>query len=317
MKLAAIDVGTNSTRLLVASSIGPYRQDLYRSSAITRLGEGLAESGRIKREAAERTLRAVESYISLIRDFGVEEVRAVATSAARDASNAEEFKEAFKKRFGFEIQILTGDDEARLSFNGAVVGGGLAKPGEKALVIDVGGGSTELVWGDDSRVDGYTSVDIGSVRLTEAHIRSDPPTDDQLAAVAESTARALSPVFEKIKRASISKAIAVAGSATTLAAIKHKLEIYDPNVVHGSTLSQGDIEDMIRLFKSMTTAERSLIPGLQPGRADVITAGALILRTASIELDLREFVISERDILDGIIGSMLEARGTPAHRTTM
>lgn len=308
MKLAAIDIGTNSTRLLISSTIGPYRQDLYRSATITRLGEGLGETGRIKREAAERTLSAVENYVALIREFGVGEVRAVATSAARNAANAKEFKKAFKRKFGFDFKILTGDEEAKLSFNGAVVESGLTKPGEKALVIDVGGGSTELVWGDDSGIDGHASVDIGSVRLTEAHIKSDPPTEDELAAVVESTSRALSPIFVKIDVRSISKAIAVAGTATTLAAIKHKLELYDPNIVHGSTLTKDDIERMIELFKSLKTAERALIPGLQSGRADVITAGALILRTTLIELRLAEFTVSERDILDGIVGSMLEKR---------
>lgn len=305
MKLAAIDVGTNSTRLLIVDTSGPHLRDLYRSATVTRLGEGASETGKLKDTAIDRTLDVVEEYTLLMRDFGISRVRAAATSAARDAENVGEFVTAFQKRVGFGVEILSGEHEAQLAFKGAITRSDLVEPGEEALVVDVGGGSTEFIWGTNSRIDSFKTIDIGSVRLTEAYVKHDPPTDAEIIVVKDVTARAIDETCRLVKEAAVSKAVAVAGTATSLSAVKHKLELYDPEVVHGSTLTRKEIEKMIEAFRSVDSAERALIPGLQPGRADVIIAGALILVETLDALDFEELLISERDTLDGLIGSML------------
>lgn len=305
MKVAVIDVGTNSTRLLIVDTIGPYRRDLYRSATITRLGEGVNKSRLLKQEAIERTLAILSGYAGVMRDFGVSKVRAIATSAARDATNAADFRAAFRKAIGFDIEIISGEQEAVLTFKGAV-GLGRFDTDSNALVIDAGGGSTEFIWGRDGAMAGRASIDIGSVRLTEAYIKSDPPEHGEFEAVRSAVFEAISATLTKARNQGIDRIIAVAGTATTLAAIKHSLEIYDPEIVHGTLLSRNEIESMIARFRALPTVERSQIAGLQPGRADVILAGAMILQIALDIMGADELVISERDILDGIADSMLQ-----------
>ncbi|MHB0976186.1 MAG: Ppx/GppA phosphatase family protein [Candidatus Aquicultorales bacterium] len=302
MKAAAIDVGTNSIRLLVVDTIGASRRDLYRSATITRLGEGTACSKRISEKAIGRTIDVAREYAGLVRDFGVPYVRAVATSAVRDAENKDRFVEEFREETGFSLEVLDGRQEAELTYKGAV------EPGfeGRTLVVDVGGGSTEFVWGASGRIEGFDSVDVGSVRLTETFIGHDPPREEEISAVRQGIRALCGDAWERIASYGIEQAVGVAGTATTLAAVKLRLEVYDPEIVHKSGLSLGELREQIQTFSSILIEDRALIPGVQPGRADVILAGALILEETLSRTGLQNILISERDILDGLVLSVLE-----------
>lgn len=305
LKVAAIDIGTNSTRLLIVDASGDERHDLFRSAVVTRLGEGTNATKALKPEAIDRTISALLEFAEEMRAEEVEKIRATATSAARDASNASDFTAAFREALGFDVEILSGHEEAELTFRGALSDESLADPNSETLVIDVGGGSTEFIWGRGRAIEGCESIDIGSVRLTEMCVRSDPPTDEDLERVREAINRAASNVLDRLRERSISRAIAVAGTATSLSAIHHELTVYDPQIIHGSILGAETLSAIIERLRAVNAAERSRIPGLQRGREDVIISGALILEETLSALKVDELIVSERDILDGLIDSML------------
>ena len=296
MRVAAIDCGTNAIRLLIADVDGDRLTDVARRMEIVRLGEGVDRTGRLAPEAIDRTRLALLGYAAEIAELGIERVRMVATSASRDASNAGDFRAMVRGVLGTEPEVITGDEEARLSFAGAVRGLSAEPP---YLVVDIGGGSTEFVTGR-STVDAALSVDIGCVRMTERHLRSDPPTATEIAAaerdITEAVDRALAAVGGRDART----LVGLAGSVTTVTALALGLPAYDAERIHHSQVTYDAVAKVAADLLAATVADRRALPVMHPGRADVIGAGALILRIIMERSEQPAVVASEHDILDGI-----------------
>ncbi|MBP0461446.1 Ppx/GppA phosphatase family protein [Streptomyces montanisoli] len=305
-RVAAIDCGTNSIRLLVAdvdTATGTLR-DLDRRMRIVRLGQGVDRTGRLAPEALERTFEACREYAEVIARHDVPATRFVATSASRDASNRDDFVRGVVDILGVRPEVITGDEEAALSFTGATRE--LATH-ETALVVDIGGGSTEFVLGDD-RVKAARSVDIGCVRLTERHLLhdgelTDPPTPDQIAAVRADIERALDEAEKTVPLRRTSTLVGLAGSVTTVGAIALGLAEYDSAAVHRSRVTFERVKDITSMLLTSTHEERAAHAVIHPGRVDVIGVGALILQTIMERTEAAEVVVSEHDILDGIAHS--------------
>ncbi|WP_248961671.1 Ppx/GppA phosphatase family protein [Sphaerisporangium perillae] len=295
-RVAAIDCGTNSVRLLIADISGGELSDVERRMEIVRLGVGVDRTGRLAPEALERTFTAMRGYAKLIKDHGASRVRVVATSATRDAGNRADFVAGVREIFGVEPEVVTGSEEAHLSFLGATTGlTGVAAP---FLVVDIGGGSTEFVLGT-ADVDNAISVDIGCVRLTERHFGSGA-TPEAVAAAAEDIDAALDRVAEAVPVERARTLIGLAGSVTTVAGIALGLPAYDPARIHGSRVPAARVHEVSQRLLAMSHDERAAIPVMHPGRVDVIGAGALILDLIVSRYGFREVVVSEHDILDGI-----------------
>ena len=299
-RVAGIDCGTNSIRLLIADIDDAGRlHDVVRRMEVVRLGEGVDRTGRLSEAALERTRVALADYTAQIREHGVEAIRMVATSASRDAENAADFKAMVGSVLGQDPEVITGDEEARLSFTGAVAT--LPAHAGQRLLIDIGGGSTEFVRGTGSEVAAAISVDVGCVRMTERHLRSDPPQQAEIeAAVADITAIADGALAVADAGREATELVAVAGTATTIAAISLGLKAYDPEAIDGSRLTYAQVAQVAEDLAVADHAERLAIPVMHPGRADVIVGGALVLRTIMERSGLDAVLISEHDILDGI-----------------
>jgi exopolyphosphatase / guanosine-5'-triphosphate,3'-diphosphate pyrophosphatase len=300
-RVAAFDCGTNSIRLLVSDIRAGGKTDLHRENRIVRLGQGVDRTGRLAPEAIERTRVALVDYAATCRELGVERTRMVATSASRDAENREDFRSMVRTVLGVEPEVVTGDEEAALSFDGATRD--LDPSAGPFLVMDIGGGSTELVLGTTS-VTAARSVDVGCVRLTERHLHSDPPTESEVAAAVADVDAAIDHVREVVPVAQARTAIGLAGSVTTVAALALGLPSYDAVRIHLSVVSAADVRRVTGDLLVMTRAERAALPVMHPGRVDVIGAGALVLRTLVDRLGLAEVLVSESDILDGIAWSI-------------
>lgn len=306
-RVAAIDCGTNSIRLLVADAdptTGEFTE-LDRRMEIVRLGQGVDRTGRLAPEALERTFAACRQYAAVIEEHGAEKVRFVATSASRDAENRDDFVRGVLDILGVEPEVISGDQEAEFSFAGATkeLAGrdDLAKP---YLVVDIGGGSTEFVVGDD-RVRAARSVDIGCVRMTERHLSRDgavidPPTRDAADAIRADVAAALDLAGRSVPLTGAGTLVGLAGTVTTVAAIALGLEEYDSSAIHHSRVSLERVREITGRLLSSTHAERAAIGAMHPGRVDVIASGALILLAVMERTGAREVVVSEHDILDGI-----------------
>jgi exopolyphosphatase/guanosine-5'-triphosphate,3'-diphosphate pyrophosphatase len=304
-RVAAVDCGTNSVRLLVADASGGALTDVVRRMEITRLGQGVDATGRLSAAALDRTAAVLGDYATLVRDLGVERIRLVATSATRDAANREDFVAVVRELLGIEPEVITGDEEAALSFAGAVAGLPADPP---YLVCDIGGGSTELVLGADTVRAAY-SMDIGCVRLTERHLRGDPPTPEQIAAAEADIRAALSTARARVPVPPEATFVGLAGSVTTVAALALDLPAYDADRIHHSRLSAAQVAETAGWLLSATHAQRAGRPVMHPGRVDVIGAGALILRTLMTELGRPEVIVSEHDILDGIAAALARSSG--------
>ena len=297
-RIAVVDLGTNSTRLLVAAVSRGRVESLERRTEITRLGEGVDAAGRLGPDAMERVFEAVASFRETIDAHGAAKVVAVATSAVRDAKNGEEFRRELAERFAIDARVISGDEEARLSFLGATS----ARPpgGDPLLMLDIGGGSTEFVLGiPGSDPTFHISTRVGSVRQTERHLPDDPPTGDQLGAVAGEVAAVIEAEIPTEVRREAATGIAVAGTATSIAAIDQALDPYDPDRVHGYRLDRYAVEEILAHLAKLPLAERREVVGLRPARAPTIVAGAIILREAMRAFDLDWMEMSESDILDG------------------
>jgi exopolyphosphatase/guanosine-5'-triphosphate,3'-diphosphate pyrophosphatase len=299
-RVAAIDCGTNSIRLLVADLHGVGKQDVHREMRIVRLGQGVDRTGLLAPEALERTRVAVADYAAVCTRLEVERTRFVATSATRDAANRDVFTEMVRDALGVEPEVVSGDEEAALSFLGATAGLDADPP---YLVIDIGGGSTELVLGTE-HVEAALSVDIGCVRLTERHLADDPPTQAQVAAARADIDAALSLAEQAVPVAKAATAIGLAGSVTTVAALALELPSYQAERIHHSRISAQQVRDVTEMLLRMTRAERAALPVMHPGRVDVIGGGALVLLAAVERFGLDEVLVSESDILDGIALSL-------------
>lgn len=310
---AAIDCGTNSIRLLIAEADPATGRltDLTRRMEIVRLGQGVDRTGRLAPEALERTFAACRDYAAELRTHGVppDRLRFVATSATRDAANREEFLRGVRAILKVTPEVVTGDEEAALSFTGATAelgSGDAAAAPPPHLVVDIGGGSTEFVLGDGT-VTAARSVDIGCVRLTERHLLgpdgrvADPPSDAQVAAMTADIAAALDQAAERVPLTRARTLVGLAGSVTTVAGIALGLPAYDSAAIHHCRVPLAEVRRITRRLLAATHDERAAIPVMHPGRVDVIGAGALVLLTVMERIGAREVVVSEHDILDGIL----------------
>jgi exopolyphosphatase / guanosine-5'-triphosphate,3'-diphosphate pyrophosphatase len=306
VRVAAIDCGTNSVRVLVADVGDGTLTDVHREMRIVRLGQDVDATGRLAPDALDRTRAALADYVAIARSAGAQRLRMVATSATRDATNREEFFAMVRRILGTDAEVITGDEEARLSFTGAV--GGLDPADGPFLIVDVGGGSTEVVLGDwdgvRADVTAARSVDIGCVRITERHLRGDPPTAGEVSAAEQFAAQTLEQAFAEVPVDKARTWIGVAGTVTTLSAIAQQLPAYDPERIHLSRLSLQQVRATAEHLLGSTHQQRAANPVIHPGRVDVIAGGALIVRVVAEELHFRagisELVVSEHDILDGI-----------------
>ncbi len=303
-RVAAIDCGTNSLRLLVADvDPGTGRlTDVDRRMQIVRLGQGVDSTGRLAPEALERTLGALRGYARIIGELSAEAVRMVATSATRDAANAADFVQGVTSVLGIEPEVLSGTDEAYLSFSGATAGfGAPPEPPGPYLVVDIGGGSTEFVAGD-----GQAARDSGAacVRLTERHLHSDPPRPAEIAAAAADIDAALDVVAGSIPVTGTRTLVGLAGSVTTVAALALGLAEYDPARIHHTRIPVDQVTAQLRLLLGQTRAERAALGVMHPGRADVIAGGAMVLERIMRRFGFGEVLASEHDILDGIAGAL-------------
>jgi len=293
-RVAVIDVGTNSARLLVADVAGGRVSPVERRSTVTRLGRGVDLSGRLSAEAIEDACAAIGEYVALLRELGAESVDAIATSAVRDAENGSAFVAELRERFALSARVLDGEEEARLTYLGAT---SEHVPTEPTLVVDIGGGSTELIVGTGAEISFHASLQAGVVRHSERHIASDPPAAIEL----ESLAADVRGLIEAAVGAGVaaSAGIAVAGTPTSLAAVEMELEPYDPARVHGHALSLPSIQRMLSRLASTPLSERVQIPGMHPDRAPTIVAGVVILVETMRAFDLDRIEVSEHDILYG------------------
>ncbi|MPZ25979.1 MAG: exopolyphosphatase [Micromonosporaceae bacterium] len=305
--MAVVDCGTNSIRLLVAdvpeSGTGALT-DLTRRMEIVRLGEGVDRTGRLAAGAIARTRVALAEYAGEIRRLGADRVRMVATSATRDAANADEFAAMVLDTLAVAPEVVSGDEEARLSYAGAVRGLPAGAP-PPYLVVDIGGGSTELVAGD-GRVEAARSVDIGCVRITERHLWGDPPDPEQVAAAEADITAALGPALAAVAGRRPATMIGLAGSVTTVAGIALGLPAYDPARIHHARIGYEEVAKVTADLLAMPRARRLALPVMHPGRADVIGAGALILRVVMALAGTGSVLASEHDILDGVAWSFVD-----------
>jgi exopolyphosphatase / guanosine-5'-triphosphate,3'-diphosphate pyrophosphatase len=302
MRVAGIDCGTNSIRLLIAEVTAEGLIDVDRRMEVVRLGQGVDATGRLAPEALERTFAATRVYADAIRAAEVDRIRFVATSASRDAENAAEFRAGIEAILGIEPEVITGEQEAALSFAGATEGMAAGLPGPY-LVVDVGGGSTEFVLGDGT-VHASRSVDVGCVRMRERHLHGDPPTAAEIEAATKDIDAAIDAAAEVVSLDQARTLIGVAGTVTTIAAIALGLERYDPVAIHGSRVPAVTVHEVATRMLGATREERAAIGVMHPGRVDVIGAGALVVDRIVHRLGDVDLIASEHDILDGIAASI-------------
>jgi len=302
-RVGAIDIGTNTVLLLVARGTGDAPHAIAERATITRLGQGVDRTHRLSSDGIVRTIECLEDYAKILAELDVTRFVAVSTSAARDSDNGTEFLERAERALGIRPRIIDGTEEARLVFDGALTGLPIAGP---VIVFDIGGGSTEIIRGRcaDGRamLERAVSLDIGSVRLTERHVRHDPPLSDELDAIRRDVdANLVLQHFEERAR----PLVGVAGTMTTLAAIDQGLSTYDPARVHGATLSRERIEAICEHLSTLPLERRKVVPGLDPGRADVIVAGTLIALEIARRARAPELVVSDRGVRWGLVRSLL------------
>jgi exopolyphosphatase / guanosine-5'-triphosphate,3'-diphosphate pyrophosphatase len=299
MRIAIVDTGTNSTRLWIGDvQDGRVTSELVRRSIVTRLGDRVDSDGRLSDAGMQRVDDTVAEYRTTIDEHDVDSRHAIFTSAARDSANGEEFAHELGDRYDLEVHILRGDDEARLTYRGAT---SERDPGDATptLVVDIGGGSTELVIGAQNEMTFHVSTQAGVVRQTERHLQQDPPTPDEQQELADDVKHVLDEAVPEDQRRAAQHVIAVAGTATSLAAIAQRLDPYDPDKVHGYLLSRDECHQILNKLAALPLAERSKTPGLDPARAPTIVAGVIILLQVLDLFDLDELEVSENDILRG------------------
>ena len=301
MRVAAIDCGTNSIRLLIADIDGNNFREVVRDMEIVRLGQGVDQTGQFHPDAIARTLAAVDKFAAEIAKRGVEKIRFCATSATRDATNRHLFVDGVRERLGIELEVISGDEEAALSFAGAIKD--LDPSNGPFLVVDIGGGSTEFVFGT-ATVEAARSVNIGCVRMSERHFASDPATPEQIEAARTDIQAAIAQAAAVVPITKAKTLVAVAGTATTVAAAALDLPEYDRYAIHLSRISAQQTHDAATMFATKTREQRISLGYMHPGRVDVIAAGSLVLSEIMKATGATEFVASESDILDGMAFSL-------------
>ena len=297
MRVAAIDCGTNSIRLLIADIHGGQFKEVHRQMEVVRLGQGVDQNKAFDPEAIERTLKVTHIYAGLIAAKGVERVRFCATSATRDATNRQIFIDGVKEILGIEPEVIPGVEEAALSFMGATKE--LHTADGPFLVVDIGGGSTEFVLGTQ-KVEAAKSVNIGCVRMAERHLNQQPPSAQSIASATSDIDTAISAAAESVAITEAKSLVCVAGTATTVAAAALGLTEYDRYAIHLSRIPAQKVHDVAAMFQSMTRDEIAALGYMHPGRVDVITAGSLVLSRVLHATGAKEFIASESDILDGM-----------------
>lgn len=301
MRVAAIDCGTNSIRLLIADIDGQSFREVSRSMEIVRLGQGVDQTGQFHPEAIARTLSAVDQFAAEIARRGVEKIRFCATSASRDATNRDLFLNGVYERLGLYPEVISGDEEASLSFDGAIRE--LPPHESPFLVVDIGGGSTEFVFGH-TEVEFAKSVNIGCVRISERHFHCDPASGQEIKDATADIASAIAQAAAVVPITTAKTLVAVAGTATTVAAAALGLNKYDRYAIHLAPVQAGRVHEISEMFLKMTRTQRSALGYMHPGRVDVITAGALVLSQVMAATGAQEFIASETDILDGMAWSI-------------
>jgi exopolyphosphatase/guanosine-5'-triphosphate,3'-diphosphate pyrophosphatase len=301
-QVAVIDCGTNSIRLLIAEISGSNFKEVIRTMEIVRLGQGVDENKAFNPDAINRTLSAVKSFKEIIDKNKVDKIRFCATSATRDASNRNIFIDGVRDILNVQVEVIPGEEEAALSFTGATYQ--LDQGSGPFLVVDIGGGSTEFVYGD-KKVISAKSVNIGCVRMSERHLTNQPPTMDQIASAIVDIDIAITQAAVSVPINSAKSLIAVAGTATTVAAAALNLSKYDRDLIHLSKISADKVHKVAQMFQSMNKSEISALPYMHEGRVDVITAGSLVLSRVMAATGAAEFVASESDILDGMAFSLI------------
>lgn len=305
-RCAFIDIGTNTILCLIAElrDGGRFRvlDDL---AEITRLGRGVDQTSRICKEGETRSLEVLERYLRHCRDLGVEEIHAVGTSALRDAANSSDVRSRFNERLGLDIRVLSGKEEAGYAFLAVQQGLNLSR--QELMVVDIGGGSAEFIWGNESGIHRAVSIDVGSVRLTERYLRSDPVSEQQCALVVDAIDRELNALPEAVREhAPAVKMIGIAGTFTTLAAIEKKLVRYSHRDVHGTGLALAEVRRQRKLFQRTTIVERKKIPGLEPRRADVILAGAILIERVMKFFRIDHAIVSDQGVRYGLLHERLK-----------
>ena len=306
-RVAAIDCGTNSLRLLISEtdSESGLAFDVTRQMRIVRLGEGVDATGRLSDAALQRTFAGVDEYAGLIAAANVDAVRFVATSATRDAANRDDFISGIRGRLGVEPEVISGAEEAALSFSGATSNLDIAGAAPPCLVVDIGGGSTEFVLGEPGRAPmASASVDIGCVRMTERHFANDPPLPAEVAAARDDIEAAIAEVTKTVPLRQARSLVGLAGSVTTVAALAMRLWEYDASRIHGSVITAADVHRVCEELLYSTREKREANPVIHPGRVDVIGAGSLVLSAIVAYSGVPELLVSEHDILDGIAASI-------------
>jgi exopolyphosphatase/guanosine-5'-triphosphate,3'-diphosphate pyrophosphatase len=306
-RVAVIDIGTNSTRLLLADVAGGQLREVERRTKVTRLGRGVDLCGQLSAEAIGDVCEVVGEYVALYEELGAEGVTAIATSAVRDAANGSAFIAELRERFALSARVLDGEEEARLTYGGSTAA---KPPTEPTVIVDIGGGSTELIVGTGTEVTFHTSLQAGVVRHSERHLPSDPPTAAELEALAGDVLGLLNAELGDDPDAYAERGIAVAGTPTSLAAIDLELERYDPERVHGHRLPLASIQRMLSRLASVSLDERRRVRGLHPDRAPTIVAGVVILVEVMRAFGLEEIEVSEHDIL---YGAAIAAAGAAAN----
>jgi exopolyphosphatase/guanosine-5'-triphosphate,3'-diphosphate pyrophosphatase len=301
-RIAAIDCGTNSIRLLIADISNGIFKEVVRSMEVVRLGQGVDKNKSFHPDAIKRTLDAVEMFSEVIASKGVERIRFCATSATRDATNRSLFTDGVRGILGVEVEVIPGEEEAMLSFNGATKE--LMQSDAPYLVVDIGGGSTEFVFGSN-KVENAKSVDIGCVRMSERHFTSQPTTMDQVARAIIDIDSAIAQAASVVPILNAKTLVAVAGTATTVAAAALELKDYDRHLIHLARISADKVHKVSAMFQSMNKDEIANLGYMHPGRVDVITAGSLVLSRVMAATGASEFVASESDILDGMAWSLI------------
>jgi exopolyphosphatase / guanosine-5'-triphosphate,3'-diphosphate pyrophosphatase len=308
MRVAAIDVGTNTVLLLVAEARGQGAVPVAERAEITRLGRGVDATGRLDPAAIAETVRVLADYAAEARRLGATDIDCVATSAARDAANGEQFFEAVRAAAGLTPRIISGGEEARLVWASAWRDFGGGAGAEGLAVLDVGGGSTEFTFGDGPAPKGRCSLQVGAVRLTERHVAADPIDASTLATLRSAARAALQPLAGMGGGGRCGgRLVGVAGTVTTLAAVEQALPRYDGERVHGSSLARAQIEGLVERLAALPLAERARLPGMEPKRADVIVAGAVVVAEAMALTGFEHLTVSDRGVRWGLIHERLAA----------
>ena len=300
MKIGTIDIGTNSMRLLIADYKNNKIENRKKYINITRIGQGVDDKGYITEEALERNLNALKEFADKCIEEKCEKVYCMGTSALRDSKNGQDFVNRAKELTNIDVKIICGEEESNLGFMGVLEGAG----GDKSnyiLVLDIGGGSTEFIVGNEDGIKFCKSENVGALRMTEKFITTDPISDEEFNKMSDFIEKTISSTLDKIKGMHVSKLVGIGGAITSLSAMNQQLEVYSMEKVHNSVVTKKDLEKILQNLKKMTLSDKKTIKGLQPKRADIITAGVVILDIIMEKLELNEIIVSEYDNLEGLM----------------